>query len=84
MDVFYADSFGEDSAQDVMELPEEVITPPVIKSRGRKGRAKKFQAEEVIECSDVGTADDEISVETASPGVGQKGAFKKLTKIKSK
>lgn len=52
----------------------------MIKSRARKGRAKKAAKEEVLDCSDV-EVDEEVSV---SPGVGQKTAFKKLSKIKSK
>lgn len=86
------DSFGELEAdngnEDVVELPEDIIPKTVAtkRTRSNKGRsAKKSKSnkipDDVFDCSDVCIPDNEVSV---NPGLGQKTAVKKLTKLKRK
>ncbi len=80
------DSFGElddNNDDDLIELPEETVSKPVAKSRrGRAGRVKtksNTKSESKPNCDDLESDNDDVKV---APGLGQKTAFKKLSKLK--
>lgn len=68
----------------MIELPEDSVPKTETSSRTRKKNTSKAKGKskipEVLDCSDKCEPDNETSV---SPGLGQKTAFKKLTKLKS-
>lgn len=80
-----SDSFAdlESSSQDVIEITEPVIP----KKAGRASRSTKNKAKPnpktqmILDCSDIEISDTEVTIK---PGVGQKTAFKKLSKLKRK
>lgn len=85
IDCFCSDSFGEleSSSQNVIDIPIE--TSPKKTTRGKRTRKIKAKTtvtpQNVLDCSDVETSDNEAPKKA---GVGQKTAFKKLSKLKRK
>lgn len=84
----YSDSFLEGELMDTtdIDLSQKEIKKPPAKSRSRRNQSKRASPKKAspkktveLECSDDDGTDNEVT-----PGVGQKTAFKKLDKLKSK